>query len=250
MKKKFDFSAFTLAEILITLGIIGVVAALTIPALINNSQKTQYVTRLKKAYTELNQALLLMANDYSCIGDLVCTGLFAASTTDDTLGKKLVQYFKIAKDCGVAFGQGCFSDKTNDYFDGSSSNDMNYDNQPYYKFITADGISFLIRSYAPLGGGMENCGVNGGSGTMAKTCGFAYIDVNGPKGPNAFGKDFFMLFITNGTGNFVYPAGGKDDSAVGWWNSNNYCSASGPATNKYGAYCAGRIIEKGWDMDY
>ena len=41
--------AFTLAEVLITLGIIGVVAALTMPALISNYKKTVYVNQLKKS---------------------------------------------------------------------------------------------------------------------------------------------------------------------------------------------------------
>ena len=45
--------AFTLAEVLITLGIIGVVAAMTMPSLIVNYQKQQTVTRLKKSYNIL-----------------------------------------------------------------------------------------------------------------------------------------------------------------------------------------------------
>ena len=50
-------AAFTLAEVLITLGIIGVVAAMTMPSLITNYQKKQTVTQLKKAYTELSQVI-------------------------------------------------------------------------------------------------------------------------------------------------------------------------------------------------
>ena len=46
--------AFTLAEVLITLGIIGVVAALTLPTLISNYKKQTYVTGLQKAYSVLN----------------------------------------------------------------------------------------------------------------------------------------------------------------------------------------------------
>ena len=48
---------FTLAEVLITLGIIGVVAALTIPQVVQNYQKQATATALKKAYSELNQGL-------------------------------------------------------------------------------------------------------------------------------------------------------------------------------------------------
>jgi len=52
-------NAFTLAEVLITLGIIGVVAALTMPSLITNYQKKQTVVRLQKAYSALSQAVKL-----------------------------------------------------------------------------------------------------------------------------------------------------------------------------------------------
>jgi len=48
--KKGNKKGFTLAEVLITLGIIGVVASLTIPTLMANYQKVQYVTGLKRAY--------------------------------------------------------------------------------------------------------------------------------------------------------------------------------------------------------
>ena len=52
-------AAFTLAEVLITLGIIGIVAALTMPTLIQNHQKTVIETRLKKFYSVMNQAITL-----------------------------------------------------------------------------------------------------------------------------------------------------------------------------------------------
>lgn len=50
---------FTLAEVLITLGIIGVIAALTIPGLISNHKKKVVITRMKKFYTTFNQAIKL-----------------------------------------------------------------------------------------------------------------------------------------------------------------------------------------------
>ena len=51
--------AFTMAEVLITIGIIGLVAAMTLPGLINNAQNKEKVTALKKAYSVLSQATLL-----------------------------------------------------------------------------------------------------------------------------------------------------------------------------------------------
>jgi len=56
-------AAFTLAEVLITLGIIGVVAAMTMPTLIQKHRKSVVETGLKKFYTTMNQAIQLSVND-------------------------------------------------------------------------------------------------------------------------------------------------------------------------------------------
>ena len=55
---------FTLAEVLITLGIIGVVAAITLPVLIQNYQKQVTAEGVKKAYSELNQVIEMAKADY------------------------------------------------------------------------------------------------------------------------------------------------------------------------------------------
>lgn len=56
--------AFTLAEVLITLGIIGVVAALTIPTLMSNHRANVTMQKLKKFYSSMSQAQLMAINDY------------------------------------------------------------------------------------------------------------------------------------------------------------------------------------------
>ena len=60
--------AFTLAEVLITLGIIGIVAAMTIPTLITNNQKKQTVVKLQRAISVLNQAYKLSYDDVGELG--------------------------------------------------------------------------------------------------------------------------------------------------------------------------------------
>ena len=57
------FVGFTLAEVLITLGIIGVVAALTLPSVIQKYQKKVTVERLKKSYSTLAQAVQMSVKD-------------------------------------------------------------------------------------------------------------------------------------------------------------------------------------------
>lgn len=59
MRVEKSFSAFTLAEVLITLGIIGVVAAMTMPTLINQTNGAQYKAAYKKALSAISQAVTL-----------------------------------------------------------------------------------------------------------------------------------------------------------------------------------------------
>ncbi len=58
--------AFTLAEVLITLGIIGVVAAMTLPTVVTNYKKAKTLSVLKKAYSEVQNLFLDFKNEYNC----------------------------------------------------------------------------------------------------------------------------------------------------------------------------------------
>lgn len=245
--------AFTLAEVLITLTIIGVVASMTIPTLMNNYQKKEYTTRLKKFYVTANEALKLMSLDKGCTNDLRCTGLFDSGTDNQSLGEVLVKYFKVAKDCGINTGEGCWATATNANYDGSSVTNENWDNDSVYKFITADGMSFIISNYA------NSCDTptwsTGATRNMSQTCGYIRVDVNGPeKGPNNRGRDTFTFFITNGKGALLYPESGIDDNFSGtnsWWRNPSteairYCHPG----HKAGYACPGRIMEENWEMNY
>lgn len=254
MKKQ---KGFTLSEVLITLAIIGIVAALTIPSLIVKKEKQGYVIALKKAYTMTNQVLIEMAADNGCIGDLKCTGLFNINTTNQSFGSEFVKYFKILKDCGVQSLQGCFNDNVNIYYDGSSSSTRQYDEFGYYEFITADGISFAVYNYhnnciPPSDGSVDSMGI---TGDLSQVCGYILVDVNGPtKKPNSNGRDIFQFWITNGKTPLLYPYGGIDHKAndvSNWWKDpSNGAMRHCISTDKSGWYCAGRIVEESWEMNY
>src|SRR5574344_3173216 len=71
--------AFTLAEVLIVLGIIGIVAALTIPTLMMNAQKHEYVTGLKKFYSTWNNGFAQLLADEG-VQELDDTSAFQSMT--------------------------------------------------------------------------------------------------------------------------------------------------------------------------
>jgi len=246
-------TGFTLAEVLITLGIIGVVAAMTIPTLVKDYQKTQYVTGFKKVYAQFNQVLQQMAADHGSAGDLRGTGLFVATSTTQQFGDIVANYIKITNNCQMNANNDCGAD-FNKYIDGTDITGAYtyFASASYYKFISADGVSYALRNLA------NDCNTptytRGITGNLSQTCGLMFVDINGRKPPNFEGRDVFRFYITNGKGPLLYPAGGADDNffdTSNWWKnwSPTGCSNS-PGTYKYGFYCAGRIMEEGWQMNY
>ncbi len=222
-KRKF---AFTLAEVLITLGIIGVVAALTMPSLIAKHQEKAAVARLKKAYSILSQAMLLAINEYGTIDGWESYSYDDPDESDDTVirisEEFLVKQLSVAKDCGHA--KGCFASpyKT---LKGTTERDFeNLDNR-YYKLILADGISLALEGYE---WGGNNCTGVTGKGN----CGEIWIDINGKKNPNTVGKDLFL---------FTYNKNGK----ISPYESNTYNTAlknTTCRTNSNGYSCAGWVL--------
>lgn len=114
--KKFA-NGFTLAEVLITLGIIGVVSALTIPTLVSNYRKQVIETRLAKFYSTINQALKFAENDYGSMStwDELGSGLVEdenGNTTTDSnampwIEKYLLPYIKADVKKVVTNSTGC-----------------------------------------------------------------------------------------------------------------------------------------------
>lgn len=231
--------AFTLAEVLITLGIIGVVAAMTIPTLMNNTGNSQYVTGLQKFYSEMGQAVIQLETDSGAVGDLSSTGLFAAGTTHDSLANALIPYFKVIKTC-PAGTTGCWASSTAGSYDGVATAYVFDGSTSYSNFVTADGMSVGVYNYAVDGGVNVNCGFSYGSGDYNTTCATVYFDVNGPKPPNRKGRDVFAFFLTK---NGVDLYGGSLSSAT----YDTYCVTG---VNGRGACCAAKIAAEGWKMNY
>ena len=97
--------AFTLAEVLVTLGIIGVVSAMTVPTLMQNHQRKTYVTQLHKVYNEMQQAFLQEITDKNAL-NLKEAGL----TTDEAVVNFMKKRFKVIQDCEDKF-EPCFADE-------------------------------------------------------------------------------------------------------------------------------------------
>ncbi|MBE7709806.1 MAG: type II secretion system protein [Cyanobacteria bacterium SIG32] len=188
-------SAFTLAEVLITLAIIGVVAAMTIPTLIANYQEKQTVTALRKFQTNMTQAYLRATVDhgYAIQWEENNSQTLTSQERCHKMFEKFRPYLKIAKDCGSR--SGCFGEGNYKKIDGTeTSKSWDYTGVNWYKVILSDGMSVLFFSRGPV---FSQLGNTTEHGTFI-------VDINGKNGPNMMGKDTFTFFLTN---NGVVPDG-------------------------------------------
>lgn len=240
------FSAFTLAEVLITLGIIGIIAALTIPAIISNTQKQEFISKLKKNYSVINSGFSNYALDNNCYGDLKCLDIFANGASSTSWSNFVNNYFKIAKDCGISTaGNECFPAES--YLRGMSGN---FSTTNFYEAVLNDGT---IIGFA---NGNNNCTTFDTitpSNPLYDICGALIIDINGQTPPNTFGRDFFYISISrlhgvvSGWGSQAY-ADATGNSTDYWRNGSFFgCPDTG---NSRGYGCFARIIEEGWQMLY
>jgi len=104
MVKTSNKIAFTLAEVLLALAIIGVIAALTIPTILNNIKNAELVENLKKHYSSLNQLQKKLQADSMNFSDIFVYGETSAQSVD-----RLSKYLNIAKNCG--YEEGCWDEK-------------------------------------------------------------------------------------------------------------------------------------------
>ena len=152
---------FTLAEVLITLGIIGVVAAMTLSNLIYEYKKEVTVNKLRHVYSLLKNAESMAVKDYGDMSnwDFIGSGVqvapkyyFPYLKTNKCKYKK-----KIQTSTGISFG-------------------LSYTDQNYV--CLPDGVVVISNTLS-----------NGYMGTIV------FADLNGEKGPNVVGRDVFTFLI-------------------------------------------------------
>ena len=210
---KVNALAFTLAEILLVIGIIGFVAALTLPTLMTNFQKTQTATRLEKGYTNITQAVKLSENDNGNNSTWVWgtdqASILASFNTYWAPYLRIIKYCNIPSDCGYASYAATYP---TDIITGATSYGM-LDPTSRTTVVLADG-----------------------SVLMVKDAGVIALDINAGQGPNVWGKDVFM-FILDPTYGFM-P----------YYFYETYSTTNLHCRTINGQYCTAKIMKDGWQI--
>ena len=192
--------AFTLAEVLITLGIIGVVAAMTMPSLITAKQEKATISTIKKNYSIFANALLMAQNDN---GELYTWGITKDADGLNLVSSNLKPYLKIIEDCGVGEKSDCAPGDNGKFKDlaGNKRNES-FSSDDYYTFRLNDGTAVALR-------------ITNACNNLDTNCVEFYIDTNGKKYPNTLGKDIFY-FAGFGSGKLRAAGIGHSSSETGW----------------------------------
>ena len=203
--------AFTLAEVLITLGIIGVVAALTLPALLTNIQSKVRAERSRSVQYKFSLATEKMAR----------LNLIGPYDSTDAFVDELQKHLKISKRCNVSNLRGCWPYDTVDLGDGKTWDisktktgrqfGMNNDDNNDYTsdnvgIVTADGTPMIL-SYNKKCKAIDSLEKLSWTTTDNKplsnssaSCVAAVYEINGTGKPNKLSDDV-VLFNANKLGN-------------------------------------------------
>lgn len=209
--------AFTLAETLIVMGIIGVVAALTIPNLNSSTADKEKVAKLNKVYSNLQDAFGRAEAVYGPYNEW-----FQTDTTMDTqttrFAERVGEFLKVSKNCGHNVNGTCMTTGQYKNIAGTHyvTTPVSADN---VSAILADGTSILFSKYT------------------SDSTGIIFVDIDGPtKGLFKYGVDLFE-FRVDSTNGLHYI---KD-------YDNGITSCVGEGAGVYG--CEMWVIQNG-NMDY
>ena len=216
MTKRFGF---TLAEVLITLGIIGVVAAMTIPTLISNTNGAQFKTGFKKALSTLNQAAIMQVamEDYDfssleAVSDTVTQG--SGRTMGHVIGTRTqaspLQNYVFPSKVEWYFTGTCTQQEINDAADGSACDGVaNTTTEVTKNTSVTDFSDWTIYSFADQTAfAFPNDAANCTSRAQANCMGF--IDVNGGTTANPNLQTVCTESTTEGNNCTVSAAGVRD----------------------------------------
>lgn len=203
-------NGFTLAEVLVTLGIIGVVSAMTVPTLMQNYQRDSYTTQLHKVYNEVSQAMLRVITESNAVS------LRESNFSKNGAGWFLRTYFKTVKTCEYADLSSCFA---NDY-------------------QNMGGSSITLSNTVP---NASSCAVIASGASICMTTNVVVVDINGKQGPNILGRDLFSFGIAND---------GTVDTSDAKTKADSFSTKCSSATSDYEGYCFAKILNDGWKMDY
>ncbi len=182
-------SGFSLAEVLITLVTIGIIATMAIPSLMNKINEQDTVVAVKKANSVLSQAYQRVIAEN---GEIFPQ--YLGSSQDEAtknLGDIFAKQLSIQKNCEMSSDGDCWATDNDGMYKFYNGNDwINWNsNSSQYKIRLNNGTSLSLLAY-------KDYTARGEDESLQYVFGAFFVDINGGKSPNTLGKDVFAFWIT------------------------------------------------------
>lgn len=244
---KFKHSGFTMAEILLTLGIIGVIAMFTLPALMNNIQKQQAGPALIKAMGVLETAHALMINEHDMFSLKEGCGLKSQGSASGHGAHHARDDEFYINNCFEPYIKtriGAHKEtKTMTYKDFNGQNVSVNVTPTTSVYTTKNGVSYIfLKAFS-----------GSSSGKYYQAC--FYIDINGiNKKPNQLGRDLFKVFIHTEDQGQITAYGShmfndiKGGNPTSQWETT--CNSTTKQNKIKGDTCSGSIIDNNGKVIY
>ncbi len=263
---------FTLAEVLITLSIVGVIASLTMPSLLTSSMSQQASARLATTVSVIERAMTTMISVEE-VRNLYGTRAWAVvqdadveqlddSSNDATIRAfvgNLKQYLSITD---------FYNQSQRDYYGSSikamdgaldwrgEDNEIN-DSIHAFPIELTNGATIFMKIFpngddsTKITNEQRQAVINAG-GSLFSDAADVFIDVNGKNGPNTIGRDLFNFYL--GSDGHLYAAGGRDVAAYEnsgiWSDSESMWACTNNVVKNYGWGCTARVVSNGYKIDY
>lgn len=251
--------AFTLAEVLITIGVIGVVAAMVMPGIVENVQERILIVKLKQTYSILSNGLKRMTAENGTIDTWGST----AEAREAKLRELMPKYFNVLTYCKKG-ELGCFGKEYTthlvDELVGNAGHGLIPVNTYNYSdsVLLANGIAVMYGLTSSNSGnattytcsktvGEYNSDVLNSKESWLETCMIIGVDINGPARPNAASEDWFGFYVVK---DGVVPTGTQGSRNWSWVLSfDNACLSKSAFSIPFQTNCTAWVLANG-NMDY
>ena len=205
--KKKKKSGFTLAEVLLVITIIGIIASYTIPPLVQNIQDMQLRTAWKSNYSDFSRAAQALASD----NDNDLSKVFGSVLDHDNFRDPFLPYLNYIQKCDAGSATtgntGCWHAANTWYYLSGAM--WGASCSTFSRLVLSNGSLVFFEH--------KNTTCTGTNTPNDDNCGLMRIDINGFKKPNMIGKDIFSInLLKNGS---ILPQGVQGDF---WYNKPQY----------------------------
>lgn len=252
---------YTIAEAVVVMAVVGIVASLVIPTFISSYRKNVLASSLSKSVSDFEKSMSIMTMKDGASSLFETRAWLNIEDANPVLSSNSsnADIEEFAKDIGTTLNLtvDTSNKKVSDFYAGIDvedlmGNSVNISSDNLFPdmipFVAKNGAAYFI--HIPNKNNDPNKKtereVLESGGNLSELAAYVTIDVNGTQRPNIIGRDIFEFYL--GADGIMYPSGGIDSSI--YFEENHIDPQTACINNNNGYRCAAYLMENGYKMNY